>query len=146
MKGCLVFKRMGGSRCLPPPATATGRDRKPRSRCRGHREGGLAVSPSCGCVQTSSVSLLIVFQNLLRYRRAARGIAFTVLGKGGGYVIQTLRWLLFTPISPFSLALLSLRSIKVCLIHKGLIAITDAAPPLWVLSLGSPCLFSGERT
>lgn len=66
-------------------------------------------------------------------------------------MIQMLRWLLFTPalflhfpFFLFSLALLSLLSTKVCLIHKGLIAITAAAPSTVCLGFcaGTPSLFT----
>lgn len=108
------------------------------------------------------------FWNLSRCCTAAGGIAFAVLlfreaGEEGERkeerkrYIQMLRWLLFTPllfsISPlFPSSLLSSLSTKVCLIHKGLIAITAAAPSsvclgflCWALHPSSHTLQKGER-
>lgn len=98
--------------------------------------------------------------NLLRCYTAAGGIAFTVLlfreaGGEGERKEERKRYdsdvplatfhpapILYFPLFLFSL--LSLLSTKVCSIHKGLIAITAAAPSSACLSfaLGTPSLFS----
>jgi len=126
----------------------------------GSEGAGAVASARDSCLFTCRVD---VYKCLLSAFNRFRGTAFTVLGRHGSEgerKEEGKRYDSDAPLaatrpdspSPLSLsfpsALLSLLSTKVCLIHKGLIAITAAAPSSACLvpALGSPSLFSGERT